>query len=181
MAVRHDYSPTALVKARNKQPVKASGKGAGLTPRVRLALETMVFGIDGDITSTINQKTACAKAGITTRAFRAALLKPAVMSHYRELTQLLREGERAANLHTAIQIRDSDDLKKTAAGQKIRLAAAAQLDADLIDNRGGVTVNVGLNVELPGYVIDLSEPSPTIEHIPGDADIVMIDQPGADE
>ncbi len=155
MATRHDYSPKALVTARNKRPAKAAGKGAGLTPKVRAALEAMVFGIDGDITSAINQTIACKHAGISTRALRAALLKPAVMSHYRELTQLLREGERPANLRAAIEIRDSEILKASAAGQKVRLAAAAQLDADLIDNRAGVTVNVGVNFETPGYVIDL--------------------------
>lgn len=168
MATRHDYNPKALIKARKKVPTKTAGRGSGLTPRIKSALEAMVFGIDGEaFIANVSIEKAAEHAGITARAIRAAMLKPAVLAHFREQTQLLREGERPANLRTAIEIRDSAALKATAAGQKVRLEAAKQLDADLYENRG-LTVNVGVKVDTPGYVIDLSgtpdETSTVIEH-----------------
>lgn len=147
MATRIDTDPRALALARARRRPK---KGTGLTRRVKAAIDALVFegqGIEG----------AAAAGSIGTRALRAALLKPHVLSYYREQIAALREGERAANIRTAVEIRDSALLRKSAAGMKVRLAAAAQLDADLIDNRGGINigVNVGVNVETPGYVIRL--------------------------
>lgn len=152
MAARHDSHPRALVKARQQAAKRAVG---GLTPRIRTAIEALVFGIDGVPTSEVNQTRAALHAGLSPRALRAALLKPAVAAHYAAELKGLRDGERGRNLRTAIEIRDDARLRQSAAGQKVRLAAAAQLDGDL-DGSKGVNVNVGVRLETPGYVIKLT-------------------------
>lgn len=165
MASKHTDHPRALTRARRKRP---PGKRNGLTPRVRKAIEHLVFGLD-DHKPAETLKEAAEAAGITDRALRAAFLKPAVLAHYRQECKALREGERARNIRVAAEIRDDGKLKQSAAGQKVRLDAARQLDQDLYDQNAPINVGVQVNVETPGYVIDLSEFPPEPKTIDYDA------------
>lgn len=159
MSTRHDVSPRALTAARRKSKPRStmSKKGLGLTPRVRQALEALVFGIDGlPADKPVTLKLASESANLTPRALREALRKPAVLAFYREQVNLLRAGEHAANLRTAIEIRDDKQLTDSAAGQRVRLLAAQQIDLPMEDRSqsNSVSVGVAVNVTTPGYVID---------------------------
>ena len=163
MSTRHDNSPQALTAARRRSKPRTTGskKGLGLTPRVRTALEALVFGIDGfPADKPFTLKAAAESANLTPRALREALRKPSVLAFYREQVNLLRAGEHAANLRTAIEIRDDRNLTDSAAGQRVRLLAAQQIDAPLeqSDKGNGVQVGVAVNVVTPGYVIDYRPP-----------------------
>lgn len=146
-------SPVALVANRMRKASKR--KRIGLTKRIRAAIDTLVWGKDEQV---VGWEIAAAAGGISVRSLRDAINKPAVLAYYREQMRALREGHRPANIHTAAEIRDDPALKKTAAGQRVRLAAAALLDADLTQGPNAVSVNVGVNVVTPGYVMDLREP-----------------------
>jgi hypothetical protein len=161
-------TPNALFAHRERRPPQKK-KNFGLTVRVKAAIEFIVFGFEDDV---VTAKKAAELAGISERSLREALSKPAVLDHYRKQMAALRNGERGNNFRTAVQIRDDKALAKSASGQRVRLAAAAMLDADLMPtpaNQGqnnGVTVNV----VIPGYVLDLreaDEPKPVqqIEHL----------------
>lgn len=168
MATRIDADPRALIAARQRRErAMTKRKNVGLTKRVKLALETLVFGLPDAPQAPVTLKQAADAVGLSERAVRAALTKPNVLGYYQQQVRALRDGERANNIRTAIEIRDSTTLKESAAGQRVRLLAAQRLDADIDQQPGNsVSVNVGIGVQMtPGYVIDLSEPEPrTIEH-----------------
>lgn len=159
MAARHDLSPTALTAARRRklaQP-KTSGRGSGLTPRVKKAVELFVFGFEDDKTASVSIASAAEASGLTDRALRAAWHKPAVQAYYQQQMAMLRNGEKPASIRTIAAIRDDTGLKSTAAGQRVRLDAAKAFVQD--DLAAPATTNIMINntIETPGYVIDLSE------------------------
>ncbi|MFP5078616.1 hypothetical protein ACLE20_15025 [Rhizobium sp. YIM 134829] len=170
MAANHSTSPKALTAARRREAAKPGrdkmiGRGSGLTPRVRQAIDRLVFGDETDRTAVIRLGDAAASVGITSRALRAAMLKPAVDSYYQQQMVALRNGERAASIRTIAEIRDDPALKGNAAGATARLKAATAL---AFDPPGAPQVNVQLNTMTqvtPGYVIDLRrERREPIEH-----------------
>lgn len=184
MAVRHDNSPIALQAAKLREAAKPgrhkqTGRGSGLTPAVKTAIETLIFGKEGDPHSPVSQADAAAVAGISPRALKAAMLKPAAMQFYQQQLAALRNGERAASIRTIVQIRDDTTLKSTAAGQNVRLKAADTLAFDRpseITVNHNTQINNTLNVT-PGYVIDLTpdddeerlqikQGAPSIDHDP---------------
>lgn len=162
MAVRHDNSPNALMAARRKEATKRGGKmtgrGAGITPRVRKAIEIYVFGMDDAGNLVTRQKEAAEAVGLTERGLREAMRKPGVMAFYRDQCVLFREMQRAPALGAMAEIMNDTALKANAAGQKVRLTAAERLAFDHPTNSIAVNVGVGFNVngEKAGYVIDLS-------------------------
>ena len=86
---------------------------------------------------------------------------------YEQELQRYRDGERAANLRTLVEVRDDPGLGK-AADRKVRLQAAALLNGE-VGHGTNVTVNVGGPQLVAGVVIqrwqDEDEPQPrTIEH-----------------
>lgn len=135
------------------------GRGSGLTPRVRRAVEFYVHGLPDRPTETASFDDLAEAVNLTARALCAAWKRPSVQATIAEETRLMRLGERPASVRTMAEIRDSPDLRKTAAGQRVRLQAAQALETDPTE-KGGTTVNVGVgvNVSTPGYVIDLSGP-----------------------
>lgn len=162
MAAKHQTSPKALVAARRREASKPgrqkqSGRGSGLTPRVRQAIDRLVFGDEAQPTAIVRLMDAATFAGLQPRALRVAMLKPAVDAYYQRQMIALRNGERAASLRTIAEIRDDPALKGNAAGATARLKAAERL---LYDPPGqSVQVNVGVAVQAtvtPGYVIDLT-------------------------
>lgn len=117
----------------------------GLSKRVKEAINLMIF-------SGWSRKQAAETVGLADNSVYAALRNPEVLAYWNQQLEVLRTGERPRNIHTAIEIRDSDSLRETASGQKVRLEAAKMLEGD--DGHRGTTVNVGIAVT-PGYVIDL--------------------------
>lgn len=160
MATRHDYDPKALTAARQREAAKRNGKkligrGSGLTPRVRKAIEFLVHGFDEDRSLPVTLEAAANRAGITARAFRRARNLPAVDIYYQQEMVALRNGERPASLRAIASIRDDTALKATAAGNKVRLDAAKSLAFDPPGQQVNVSVGIGMTIETPGYVIDL--------------------------
>jgi hypothetical protein len=159
MAVRHDSSPNALSAARRREAKKPmSGRGSGLTPRIKKAIEAYAHGIDADGNLLDSQEDVAAAAGISARALRAALLKPAVMAYYRDQCVLFREMKRAPALRVIAEMLDDATLKASPAGQKVRLTAAERIAFDTPNTSVNVNVGVGVSVngEKAGYVIDLT-------------------------
>lgn len=168
MPTRHDYDPTALTAARRREAAKRSGKqtgrGSGLTPRVKLAIDLLVFGDESDLTAVMRLPDASARAQLTPRALRAAMLKPAVDAYYQRQMVALRNGERAASIRTIAAIRDDATLKGNAAGATARLKAAASL---AFDPPGAAQVSVQVNTNTtvtPGYMIRLVRDNHIVEH-----------------
>ncbi|WP_068951547.1 hypothetical protein [Pararhizobium polonicum] len=160
MAANHGTSPKALTAARRREASKpgrdkAAGRGSGLTPRVRQAIDRLVFGDDNDRAAIVRLEDAASFAGITSRALRAAMLKPAVDGYYQQQMIALRNGERAASIRTIANIRDDPKLMDNAAGATARLKAAERLAFDPPGQNINVNVGVHTNAVTPGYVIDL--------------------------
>lgn len=169
MAVRHDASPDALIAARQREAVKPgrqkpSGRGSGLTPKVRKAIEILISADD------LNPKNmnddAAERAGISGRALKAALQKPSVRRFMNEQIEIYREGLKAVAVRTIGDVMTDPLLKTTAAGARVRLDAAKTV---LIDNTASSTnlhVNTQVNVT-PGYVIDLRRDKDSITTLDG--------------
>lgn len=102
----------------------------------------------------LTRKQAAERAGISDSALYKAFRNPEVMRHYMAEVAALRTAEQARNLHTAIGIRDSEEMAKTAAGNRVRLQAAAFLHGEAAQNQGPATA-INLNIA-PGYIIDCS-------------------------
>jgi len=162
MAVRHDADPKALIAARKREAMKpgrglSEGRGSGLTPRIRKAVEFLVFGRPDDRGTNVTVDEAAAEVGLRPRAVREALLKPAVVQYHQQMVTALRNGEKAASFRAIADIRDDAKLKDTAAGQKVRLDAARTLAYEPVGNQIQVNTQVNVNgrTVTPGYVIDL--------------------------
>ncbi len=151
-----------LIAARQREAVKPgrhkpSGRGSGLTPKVRKAIEILISADD------LNPKNmnddAAERAGISGRALKAALQKPSVRRFMNEQIEIYRDGLKAVAVRTIGDVMTDPMLKTTAAGARVRLDAAKTA---LIDNPGS-NVNVQVNTQVnitPGYVIDLTEEQP---------------------
>ncbi len=162
MATRHDTSPDALIAARQREAVKPgrqkpSGRGSGLTPKVRKAIEILISADD------LNPKSmnddAAERAGISGRALKAALQKPSVRRFMNEQIEIYREGLKAAAVRTIGDVMTDPMLKTTAAGARVRLDAAKTVLIDTPASSINLHVNTQVNVT-PGYAIDLTEDNP---------------------
>jgi hypothetical protein len=185
MPTRHDNDPKALLAARRREVAKSAGKttgrGSGLTPRIRQALDHLVFGVDGNPGAIVRMQDAATSAGLTCRALRAAMLKPAVESYYNRQMAAMRNGERAASIRKMVEIRDDAAMAKSPAGRKQQLDAAKALAFDTpattINVNNGTIVNIDGIHEKAGYVIDLTPPSHRLEQQPPPARQVIDVEP----
>lgn len=110
------------------------------------------------------RKEAAQLSGIADNSLRSALTKPHVLAYLNEQQEVLRTGARPKALRRIIALVDK------AESERVQLDAAKYLDGmdRTIHQQGAqVNVNVGVKVETPGYVIDLSgHPSgQQIEHL----------------
>ncbi len=137
---------------------KLSGRGSGLTPRIRQAVELMVYGRPDDSRARVTLKDAAETVGMTERTLKAAVLKPAVMAYHHKIYEAMRAGEKPASVRVIAAIRDDATLRGTAAGQKVQLDAAKALAYEPLSH--AVQINTQVNIDgrsvTPGYVIDLS-------------------------
>jgi hypothetical protein len=81
-------------------PVDKRRRKRGLTVAVRTAIDAMIY-------DRCTRAQACQRAGFTERALYLALEKPEVAAYFNRGLQVLRVGERAANIHRLAQIRDA--------------------------------------------------------------------------
>lgn len=185
MAVRHDANPNALIAAQKREAAKPGrdktvGRGSGLTPRVRKAIDLMIFGDDTGKFYPSDREAAEA-AGLSVRSLRTALLKPSVEAYHRRQLIGKRNGLKALALHTIEDVMTDVELKKTAAGAKVRVDAAKTSLHEPVGNQIQVNTQVNVNghVVTPGYVIRIDRTNDTktaqqIEHL-GSEDVFLID------
>jgi hypothetical protein len=107
----------------------------GLTRAIRTAIDAIIF-------DRCTRAEACTKAAITERALYLALEKTEVAAYWRRQTDVLRTGERAANLHALVRVRDSE--RNAAASVK-----AVQVLEQLSDEAGSRPAGQ----QVPGFVI----------------------------
>ncbi|NTI62124.1 hypothetical protein G6L85_11475 [Agrobacterium rhizogenes] len=155
MATRHDGDPKALLAARRREAAKpgrqkTSGRGSGLTPRVRKAVEAIVYGVDGAEISTM--KEAAGVAGLSDKALRDAFKKPSVLAHYRDAVRTRQEVLKARAVDTLEGIMTDKKLMDTPTGGKVRLDAAKAVLQEPASAQVNVQVNNTVSVT-PGYVI----------------------------
>jgi hypothetical protein len=81
-------------------PVDKRRRKRGLTSAVRVAIDSMIF-------DRCTRAEACKKAGFSERALYLSLEKPEVAAYWNKCLQVLRAGERAANIHRLVEIRDA--------------------------------------------------------------------------
>jgi hypothetical protein len=174
MPVRHDYDPKAMLAAKKRLAAKPSGRGSGATPRVRKAIDLMVFGDENGGAPISKDADAAAAAGLTVRSLRLAMLKPAVDNYYRQQMIAKRNGLKALGLNTIEGVMTDPDLKKTAAGARVRVDAAKVVLIDPPGTQVNVQINNSVRVT-PGYVLDL-RPDP--ERIVDHDDFVAVDDVG---
>jgi len=119
-----------------------------LPPRVAQQIELMIFGdVDANL-APMSLREAARHMGISERTARKYLRHSGGRAHYLACLALLRDSERARNLHTAIDIRDDPEMKKSAAGNRARIEAARFLEGepegDRRVNPGAVPVTPGI-------------------------------------
>lgn len=156
MATRHDGDPKALLAARRREAAKPgrqkmSGRGSGLTRKVKLAIEAIVFGVDGADISTM--KAAAVVAGLSDKALRDAFKKPSVLAHYRDAVRTRQEVLKARSVDTIEGIMTDTKLMDTPAGAKVRLDAAKSVLQEPASSQTNIQVNVDGRQVTPGYVI----------------------------
>jgi hypothetical protein len=81
-------------------PVDKRRRKRGLTVAVRTAIDAMIY-------DRCTRAQACKRAGFTERALYLALEKSEVAAYFNRGLQVLRVGERAANIHRLAEIRDA--------------------------------------------------------------------------
>jgi hypothetical protein len=129
---------------------------AALPRRAAELVELMVLGDpDRPLDGPMSLEQAAARMGIKAKSTgRFYLNLPNARSYFNSLCEKLREGEVPRNLWAAIGIRDDQEMKKTAAGNRVRLEAIKS-----IEKRDGTGVNVSVNVGgaeiVPGYLVAL--------------------------
>jgi len=95
----------------------------------------------------LKRRDAAAAVGIADVTLRVAFGNPTVMRFYNEQLEVLRTGARPRGLQRIV------DLVDNARTERVQFEAAKYLDGGGEQQRGGVTVNVGVNLQ-PGYMVD---------------------------
>lgn len=111
------------------------------TPKVRKALELMVW--DGR-----SLHEAATEVGLTTRAMRLAIEKPAVLAALKREKQVLRESLSARNIHRLREIRDAAD--NMPAIQAIRTLEG--MGDDQLGAASGASASPGITIRILNVV-----------------------------
>jgi hypothetical protein len=144
-----------------RQPVgpldKRTRKG-GLTKAVRIAIDALMF-------DRCSREDACKRAGFTERALYLALAKPEVATYWNAQLQVLRQGERARNLHRLAELREQTSNPAAA----VRAIQALEPSDDQA-GRYGFTPghSAGLVIQIVQRSPDPVKVAPVIEHDPSD-------------
>jgi hypothetical protein len=108
----------------------------GLTAAVKCAIDAMIF-------ERCSRAEACERAGFTERALYLALEKAEVAAYWNQELQVLRAGERAANIHRLCEIRDAADNMPAVNAVK----TLEQLDAEAVA-RPAAQVSPGISIRI---------------------------------
>jgi hypothetical protein len=132
----------------------------GLTRAIRTAIDAMIY-------DRCTRAEACERAKITERALYLALEKPEVAEYWRRATDVLRTGERAANLHALIRVRDSTDeagrpQNANASVKAVQVIEA--LDEQAVARPASSGRAPGLVIVIQGNVKETNTP-PTIDNV----------------
>jgi hypothetical protein len=156
-----------------RQAIAAKDRSGKLTVsgKLKVALDTMLY--QGSC-----RAVAAKAAGMTDHGLREAFKKPHVKAFYNAGLQILRDSERARNIHRAVEIRDAANNQP--AIQAIRLLE------DLGDEHGGrFNLNLGITLQA-GYVIDIRDdapqttrPAPIIDVTPSAPSVTSVFSSGA--
>lgn len=157
-APKQTRSSYALAAQKAASRMKKEKKAVKLTPRIKTAVEHMVF--EG-----MTRRDAAQAVGISDEAMRQALLRPSCLTYMNEQIEVLRTGARPQALNAVI------NLMEKSSSDRVKLDAAKYIDGmdRTVHTVGASThVNVQVNnnthIENPGYVIDLSDFSKPVEH-----------------
>ena len=127
---------------------------APIPPRAATLIRLMVYGPDDAASPPMTLTEAAVHMGIKRSTAAHYFRHPAARAEYLRLVRDLREAEQARNLHAATSIRDDDQMKASAAGNRARVEAMRFIEHDSDDKRGGVHINVGVAVQSqPGYIV----------------------------
>lgn len=143
-------------------PTRRAGKRSKgeIPPRVRELIDLMVFG-PPEGGEPMNLKSAAAHMKIKIDTAGQYLRHPLGRARYMELCRMLRDGEHVQNIRAAIDVRDSEVNRETAAGSRARIEAAKYLDGVHDNGSHVVNVNVGVAMSMPGYLVDTSRYDPS--------------------
>jgi hypothetical protein len=133
----------------------------GLTRAIRAVIESIIF-------DRCTRADACKKAGISTRALYLALEKSEVAQYWRKQTDVLRTGERAANLHALIRVRDGNR-NQAAICKSVQILE--QMETEAIARPHGMQT-------APGLVICIQAPANAIARA---APVTIDVEPGPDD
>ena len=106
----------------------------------------------------IGWKDAAVKMGIKPATARAYRGYPAFKGYYLDCLALIRDGERGRNLAVAMEIRDDEKLKQSAAGARARIESLRFMEDR--DGPANVNVSVGVGIQAniaPGYAINIPD------------------------
>lgn len=142
-----------------------------LTPKLEAFVDSLVL-------DALTVKDAALLHGIRVKRANWLLTVPAVVKAYRQRMQVLRDSAAARGIHVAISIMESGIADgATAATKRVALDAWKAIEGQQ-GSGGGTSVNVTVNNQVAGYVVDLSEggeaignrmtnaAKPLIEHAP---------------
>ena len=151
----NDETPTEILPAKRPTHVATYMRRASpdavptkierkLTPtrKVKVAISEMVW-------SGAKRAEAAAAAGLTDHSLRAAFRRPHVKAAYLAELAVLRDSERARNVHALVDVRDG-----TNAMARVNASRALEEMAD----PGGRSINVNLDIRA-GFILDLREDS----------------------
>lgn len=139
-ALAHRAQSAAAQERKADKPKKVGRK-------TRAAIDLMVW--EG-----AKRSEAAQRLGMSDNALRQAFQLPHVLAYLNQQMEVLRSSARS---HALFRI---TDLVDSAQSERVKLDAAKYLDGmDRTVHQQGAQVNVGVqvNVETPGYIIDLSE------------------------
>jgi hypothetical protein len=122
----------------------------GLTVAVRTAIDAMIY-------DRCTRAQACKRAGFTERALYLALEKPEVAVYFNRSLQVLRAGERPANIHRLCEIRDAADNMPAVNAIK----TLEQLDAEAVARPAG-QISPGIVIRF----VTQTSPAPIVDITP---------------
>jgi hypothetical protein len=137
-------------------PVDKRRRKRGLTVAVRTAIDAIIH-------DRCSRAQACKRAGFTERAFYLALEKPEVAAYWNRELQVLRVGERAANIHRLCDIRDAANNMPAVNAVK----ALEMLDAEAVARPAG-QISPGIVIRF----VTQASPAPIVDITPRPAQII---------
>jgi hypothetical protein len=136
-----DEDVAAHLPTRQARAIEGRSMPLKVTGKLRHAIEAMVW-------RGARRTEAAELAGLKDHSLRAALKKPHVIGFYRRELEVLRESERARNIHALTRVRDSDDNKMATVAAVKALEQISESEVDRASSG---------RARAPGFVIIIPE------------------------